>query len=103
MCLIDESNIFPLLERFQILLLSITGILYPALISAIIPFRLYSLSSLIDGKSKEVYVAIAKGKSANKHKPLMSGSPGLSIYNNSAEISKLIALQRPMRRMMCEQ
>jgi hypothetical protein len=67
MCLIDESNIFPLLERFQILLLSITGILYPVLISAIIPFRLYSLPSLIDGKSKEVYVALAKEKSANNN------------------------------------
>jgi len=67
MCLIDESNIFPLLERLQILLLSIMGILYPALISAIIPFRLYSLPSLIDGKSKEVYVAIAKEKYANNN------------------------------------
>jgi len=70
MYLIDESNIFPLLERFQILLLSITGILYPALISAIIPFRLYSLPSLIDGKSKVVYVAIGKEKSANKNTKL---------------------------------
>jgi hypothetical protein len=43
------------------------GILYPVLISAIIPFRLYSLPSLIDGNSKEVYVAVAKKKSANNN------------------------------------
>jgi hypothetical protein len=34
------------------------------------PFRLYSLPSLIDGKSKEVYVAIGKEKSANKNTKL---------------------------------